>query len=266
MNIIFICLIFIFFFCRKYIFFFIAHLKDNIYYFLKDTYFYFKDKKWKEWNGFGLIFYCGLFGTGKTLSATKYVISMAKKYKLNVISNISLKGIEYTPLTNYHQILNAPPYTIIFIDEISTLWNSRDYKNFPTEVLFQMLQNRKSHIQFISTAQRFEHVDKLLRDVASYVVDCRKFWRFTSNTFYDAYMYERVNGQFLQPVDTVLSFISDSDYNAYDTNEIIDNVKKTEFISNEEILGRRVDTVFNPLKVGAKGTNKRFRNRLKNKK
>ena len=251
---------------RQYVSFFVIHIKDSIFYSMKDCFYYFKEKRWKNWTGFGLIFYCGLFGTGKTLSATKYVITNAKKYKLNVISNITLKGIEYTPLTNYQQILNAPPYTIIFIDEISTLWNSRDYKNFPVEVLFQILQNRKSHIQFIATAQRFEHVDKLMRDVASYVVDCRKLWRCTSNTYYDAYMYERVNGQFLSPVATKLSFITDSDYNAYDTNEIIDNVRKTKFISNDEILNKRVESVYNPLKVAKKGTNRRFRARIGGKK
>lgn len=251
---------------HRYIFFFFAHFKDSILYGVKDIFNYVKYKKWNEWNGFGLIFYTGLFGTGKTLSATKYVIATAKRYNLNVISNISLQGIEYTPLINYQQILDAPAYTIIFIDEISTLWNSRDYKNFPVEVLFQMLQNRKSHIQFISTAQRFEHVDKLLRDVASYVVDCKKLWRFTVNTYYDAYMYERVNGQFLRPVFEKMSFITDLDYSSYDTNEIIDNVKKTNFVSNDEIREKRVENVYNPLKISSKGTNKRFEKRIAGKK
>lgn len=251
---------------RKYVFFFVIHLKDVIYYCVKDVFNYFKCKKWKKWNGYGLIFYTGLFGKGKTLSATKYVISTAKRYKLNVISNISLKGIEYTPLLNYHQILDAEPYTIVFIDEISTLWNSREYKNFPMEVLFQMLQNRKSHLQLIGTAQRFEHIDKLLRDVTSYVVDCNKLWRFTTNTFYDAFMYENVNRQFLRCEFSKLAFITDTDYGAYDTNEIINNVKKTEFISNEEILEKRVESVYNPLKIGVKGTNRKFRRRISNKK
>lgn len=248
---------------RKYIFFFLAHLKDSILYGIKDIFNYVKNKKWRDWNGFGLIFYTGLFGTGKTLSATKYVISTAKRYGLNVISNISLQGIKYTPLINYQQILNAPPYSIIFIDEISTLWNSREYKSFPMEVLFQMLQNRKSHIQFISTAQRFEHVDKLLRDVASYVVDCKKLWRFTINTYYDAYMYERVNGQYLKPVFEKLSFINDTDYAAYDTNEIINNVKKTDFISNDEILNKRIESVYNPLKISVSGLNRKTKKKIK---
>lgn len=251
---------------HKYIFFFLVHFKDSIFYGVKDTFNYFKYQKWKEWNGFGLIFYTGLFGTGKTLSATKYVIATAKRYNLNVISNISLQGIEYTPLFNYQQILDAPAYTIIFIDEISTLWNSREYKSFPVEVLFQLLQNRKSHIQFIATAQRFEHIDKLLRDVASYVVDCQKVWRFTINTFYDAYMYERVNGQFLKPAFEKLSFITDLDYAAYDTNEIIDNIKKIDFVSNDEIRGKRVESLYNPLKISNKGLNRKFRNRIGGKK
>ena len=250
---------------HKYIFFFLVHFKDSIFYGIKDTFNYFKYQKWKEWNGFGLIFYTGLFGTGKTLSATKYVIATAKRYNLNVISNISLQGIEYTPLINYQQILDAPAYTIIFIDEISTLWNSREYKSFPVEVLFRLLQNRKSHIQFIATAQRFEHIDKLLRDVASYVVVCRKLWRFTVNTYYDAYMYERVNGQFLKPAFEKMAFITDLDYAAYDTNEIINNVKKTDFISNDEILNKRIESVYNPLKISVSGLNRKTKKRLKNK-
>jgi len=55
-----------------------------------DAFRYFKEEKWKEWNGFGLRIYTGLFGQGKTLSAANFVISQAKKYNLTVYSNIWL--------------------------------------------------------------------------------------------------------------------------------------------------------------------------------
>ena len=102
----------------------------------------------------------------------------------------------------------------------------------------------------IGTAQRFAHVDKLLRDITYNVIDCNKTWRFQHCTFYDGWDYENCqNPDMLKRVDHEWMFIRNIDYDSYDTSEIIDNTKRTEFISNEEIMNNRGDIVFNELAV-----------------
>lgn len=200
-----------------------------------DLFTYIKERKWKEWDGFGLHCYVGYFGKGKTLLASHYVITQAIQYKLNVYSNIRLIGVPYTPLVNFNQIIDAPGNSIFLIDECSTLFNSRAWKDFPTDLLFQLLQCRKQKKQLILTAQRFAHIDKSIRDITFNVYDCNKYWRLQHVSVYDGWDYENcMNINMLQRVTHKWYFVTNKWYNAYDTSELIDNAKKTDFISNAE--------------------------------
>ena len=220
----------------------------------RDIYNYIKNKGWTVWNGFGLRIYVGLFGTGKTLSAVRYVTNNASRYHLNVLSNIHLNDVSYTPLVNYNQIIDAPPNTIILVDEVSTVFNSRSWKDFNINLLFQLLQCRKQRKQLVCTAQRFAHVDKLLRDITAEVIVCRKWWRVCTNTAYDGWDFENAVAQFTIPMLWRLSYVATNRlYNAYDTEELIDNVKRTEFVSNEDILVSRGVTEVIPEKTTRKG-------------
>lgn len=225
-----------------------------------DFFDYIKNKKWNVWNGFGLNIYVGMFGKGKTLSATKYVIEQANRYKLNVISNIKLNGIEYVPLTNWKQIVDCDGNTIILIDEISTVFNSRNWKDFNINLLFQLLQCRKNKKMIVGTAQRFSHVDKLLRDITYNVIDCNKYWRLLHNDYFDGWDYENCqNPRMLHKVFHCWKFISNKDFKSYDTSEIIDNAKRTDFISNNEIIAARGDVQFNEL--GVSKVSRKFKKR-----
>lgn len=215
-----------------------------------DTFQYLKGRKWKEWNGFGLNAYVGYFGKGKTLCASHYVISQAKRYGLTVYSNIRLNGIEYIPLKNFQQIIDADGNSIFLIDECSTLFNSRQWKDFPVDLLFQLLQCRKQKKQLILTAQRFAHIDKAIRDITFNVYDCSKHWRFQHIQIYDGWDYENcMNIQMLGRVGHSWSFVTNKWYESYDTSELIDNAKKTDFISNEERQIKLGEVVFNDLGV-----------------
>lgn len=220
----------------------------------KDIYEYVKYKQWKVWNGFGLRIYVGMFGTGKTLSAVRYVRNNARKYHLNVLSNIHLTDVPYTPLVNYQQIINAPGNTIVLIDELSTVFNARSWKDFNINLLFQLLQCRKDRKQLVCTAQRFAHVDKLLRDITAEVITCRKYWRVCLNTSYDGWDYENAVAQFTIPALWNLAYVATNDlYHAYDTDEIIDNAKRTEFVSNDAVLASRGVTEVIPERSTRKG-------------
>lgn len=225
-----------------------------------DLYRYFKYREWRNWGGFGLRIYVGMFGTGKSLSAVRYVRANARKYGLNVISNIVLKDIPYTPLVNYKQIIDAPPNTIILIDEVSTVFNARSWKDFNINLLFQLLQCRKNRKQLVCTAQRFGHVDKLLRDITAEVIVCRKNWRVCRNYAYDGADYENTPAQFaIKPLWRLAYSATDDLYHSYDTDEIIDNAKKADFISNEEILQARMPEQVIPDKLSKKGKKLVFR-------
>lgn len=225
-----------------------------------DVYAYFKYRKWQIWSGFGLRIYVGMFGTGKSLSAVNYVRGQARKYGLNVISNIVLKDIEYVPLINYQQIIDAPPNTIVLIDEVSTVFNARSWKDFNINLLFQLLQCRKNRKQLVCTAQRFAHVDKLLRDITAEVIVCKKNWRVCRNYAYDGWDYENTSAQFaIAPLWRYCYVATNTLYESYDTDEIIDNVKKTEFLSNDEILSGRMPDKVLPDKMTRKGKKLVFR-------
>lgn len=219
----------------------IGNLPIIPYYSIKDLIKYIIEKKWKYWQGFGIRMYCGYFGSGKSMLASKFIVDNYNRYGVNVISNIPL-NIPYTPLINKSQIENCPNDTIIFIDECNTLFNARSWKDFPVELIYQLCQNRKKKIMLIMTAPRFHLVDKSIRDVTEHVYECHKsFWRIHVVEIFDGWERENaIDINMMKPLQTFGVFAKDSYYENYDSFAIIDNVKKEEFLSNSEILQNRV--------------------------
>ena len=222
------------------------------YYSVKDTFKYISEREWEKWQGFGIRMFTGYFGTGKSMLASKYICDNYWRFNdsqtpINVISNIPL-AIPYTPLINMQQIIDVEENTIIFIDECNTLFNARSWKDFPVELIYQLCQNRKKKIMLIMTAPRFHLVDKSIRDVTQYVYNCRKpFWRVHTVSVYDGWdMENAVNVNLIKPLKRYGVFARDRFYDNYDSYAIIDNVKKEEFLSKEEILQNRQGIVYNP--------------------
>lgn len=231
---------------------FVLNFHNVILYSPKDIFKYIKNKQWSKWGGFGIRMFCGYFGSGKSMLASKYVCDNYKKYKdsdtpLTILSNIPL-AIPYTELKNINQILEVEENTIIFIDECNTLFNARNWKDFPTELVYQLCQNRKKHIMLLMTAPRFHLVDKSIRDVTQFVYQCvHPFWRFHFVFVYDGWEWENCpNINMLKCKDRYGVFAKDKYYHNYDSFAIIDNVKKEEFLSKEEILSNRAGVVYNP--------------------
>src|SRR5690606_35623240 len=83
-----------------------------------DAYNYIAKKKYKEFNGFGLHIYTGLFGSGKTSSMVRDAYVIAKKYpQVTILSNMELKNFpkhtKVEPLVKFDQIIKAPANTLI---------------------------------------------------------------------------------------------------------------------------------------------------------
>lgn len=237
---------------------------------VKDFYFWIKHKGYNNCPVGALDIYCGYFGSGKTLSLVHKVVGLYEKYdgklvwdskrnkfvtqKICVLSNVDL-AIPHTKLTGLRQIVDmtkiTPPMdeqndtrtvTIVAMDELSVQMNSRSFKdNFNAYFLNTLLCCRHYHISFYGSAQRFQHVDKLMRDVTHTVIQCNKVWRFQLWSSYDAWEMENAtNAEMIKPISSGLWFVRDKDYAAYDTLAVVDNLTKKmeegDMLSEAEII------------------------------
>lgn len=245
--------------------------------------------KYRKWNVFQsgfIICFVGLFGKGKTLASVHYVIEKYKRYnnkriydfdrkkwvtqKVNVLSNVDL-SIPYVKFTGLQQIVDISKVqrdfdlkndtltvTLVLGDEFSVQLNSRQFKtNIDPLFLNTMLTCRHHHISIIYNAQRFGHVDALLRQVTSYVIDCNKVWRVMIHAKYDAWEMENATSPtMIKPRNRYGWFICNKDFQAYDTLACVDNLTKAcengDMLTEEEILslqsnnGSDMDIVKNP--------------------
>lgn len=222
-----------------------------------------------------LIVYTGLFGQGKTLSMVHDVINFYNTYnnkivyddrfnefvkqKVLVISNVDLKTIPYRRFTSLQQLVNIAKWrhvtdrkqhirtvTIACIDELSTCLNSRNYRtNISPAFLNTLLTSRHSQIDRIyGTAQRFQHIDALYRQITSEVIECKKIWRFQLNTIYDAWLLENVPNVLDLPAKEKTGwFVTDQAYAAYDTLQVVKDLQKEcddkNFLPDKEIMDLR---------------------------
>lgn len=217
-----------------------------------------------------LVGYTGLFGKGKTLSAVHRIVGSYRRYngkkvwcprrrrivcqRIHVISNVSL-SIPYERLESLEQVVSAAKsqrdyddehdtltVTLVLGDEFSVQMNSRNFKkNIDPLFLNTILTCRHYYISLYYTAQRFGHVDALLRQVTSYVIDCDKIWRFQRQRYYDAWDLEQATTPALvRPYRQSTWFVRNRDYDAYDTLECVKNLehemKSDGKLSEDEIL------------------------------
>ena len=234
---------------------------------------YIRFQRWNECQTGELVAYVGLFGKGKTLSAVHKVVSMYERYngmmvydrerqmwveqRVKVLSNVAL-DIPYDDFVSLQQVVHCAEkngeydrehetltVTLVLGDEFSVQMNSRNFKsNIDPLFLNTLLTCRHYHISLYYTAQRFGHVDALLRQVTSYVVDCDKLWRFQRQNLYDAWEMENAtNSQLLTPMSRRCWFVTDKDYNAYNTLACVGNLQKSfkegDMMSEDEILALR---------------------------
>ena len=233
----------------------------------------------KEYNVCGtgeLVAYTGLFGKGKTLSVVHRVVSAYHQYdgkpvwcrrrkkmvtqRVKVISNVAL-SVPYEDFVSLEQIVLAAErnqeyddehdtltITLVLGDEFSVQMNSRNFKtNIDPLFLNTILTCRHYYISLYYTAQRFGHVDALLRQVTSYVVECDKLWRFQRQNKFDAWDLENAaNTQMIAPLSRTCWFVRNRDYEAYNTLACVGNLKKSmkagDMMTEEEILKLQQNT------------------------
>jgi hypothetical protein len=174
-----------------------------------------------------------------------------------ILSNVNL-NIPYEALTGLKQIVECATYnrkvddsnntltiTLVLGDEFSVQMNSRSFKtNIDPLFLNTILTCRHHYISLYYTAQRFGHVDALLRQVSSYVIECNKIWRFQRTNYFDAWQLENASSpEMVKSYRRGCWFVSNKDYNAYDTLACVGNLTKSvndgDMMSEHEILQLR---------------------------
>lgn len=233
----------------------------------------------KLFYGWGIHLYTGKFGQGKTCQAVADVYNLCVRYpQLTVLTNIRLLNFPDSTriihLTNVEDILNAPKNTIVLIDEIGTLFNSRDFvggkKSVPKSLFQHLSQCRKRKMMIYGTVQRYNLLDKQIRDISATVRACKcfprhPFSRAMQYTIFDTDEYElyQMNPMY-NPVVIDRSFsIQKNHYRQlYDTSALVQGLLELDYLSDEEILRNRGEdgSIFGELsKSGKKAMRKRKR-------
>lgn len=250
---------------------FLANLLKVLYYAPVDTFFYFAHKKYNDCITGVIVAINGLFGKGKTLTAVHIIVNMymrmnnkrvwcseRKKFvtqKIKIISNVELLNVPYERFESLKQIIYAAEnnhtidmendtktITLVFGDEFSVQMNSRNFKtNIDPLFLNTILTCRHYHIALYYTAQRFGHVDALLRQVTSYCIECNKLWRFQGMDYFDAWQLENAaSPKLVKAYKRKYWFIRNKDFERYNTLATVGNLAKScesgDMITQEQIL------------------------------
>ena len=217
-----------------------------IYWKVKDLFHSFKNRDEKKIHLYGIFGFFGLPGHGKTISMTYELMSLRRKYgnDIYIFTNYGFLE-EDEPFTNWRMLLDTYDKPCVFAwDEVQNEFNSRDFKNFPIELLTLLTQNRKGNGKRIYyTAQRYNRVDKVFRELSFLVGDCRTiFGRYTRVRWFDTEDYEmlqstpNVNMRIkIRPRRTDKFIQTDIIRDNYDSFKMLDSAKSKDYMDRKEI-------------------------------
>ena len=194
---------------------------------------------------YGIRAYVGLYGGGKTISLVSYLERLKKRYGDSIIicTNFYYKNQDFH-LDHWELLLKNYDRPAIFaIDEIQNEFNSRDYKNFPVELMYLLTQNRKGFgKQILYTAQDYETVDKNFRRLTQQVTVCRTYLgRLTRTRTFERLDFEsmintaNIKNKLKHRAKSRFSFVQ-SDYlrEQYDSFQMLETAKSKEYLSRVE--------------------------------
>lgn len=126
----------------------------------------------------GILLYSGGQGSGKTLSAVRYVRRLADLYPdALIVSNIKLNFsdrhiIPYTGFDDLSIMDNGYLGIICFLDEIQVEFSSLESKNIHPSELALISQQRKRRLHIVGTSQQFSRIAKPFREQCNALVEC----------------------------------------------------------------------------------------------
>lgn len=171
----------------------------------------------------GLMVFCGPQGSGKTISAVKYVQQIKQRYpKCLLVSNVDIKGLDILPykgLDSLFNVSNGMQGVIYLIDEIHLEFNSLESRNISIEEMIEFSQQRKQRKHIVGTSQVFMRLAKPLREQIKDVVICNNIGGVLQhNTLIDGEKCTEEGGKFHGSVRKhFFWFHSPELYGSYDT-------------------------------------------------
>lgn len=195
---------------------------------------------------YGIYGFFGLPGYGKTMAMSYELEQLRKKYgdKIYIFTNYYWNGQD-APFTNWKMLLEEYDKPSIFAwDEVQNEFNSRDFKNFPVELLTLLTQNRKGHGKRIYyTAQRWGRVDKVFRELTFKCGQCvTVFNRLTTVKWYDWEDYEQlqttveINRKIkIKPTGKLRFVQNEKIRNSYNSFKMLESAKSKDYLTREEI-------------------------------
>lgn len=143
---------------------------------------------------YGTQVFCGLQGSGKTISMVKTLLDLKSRYpECKVVTNLNLSvPFEYELFGSSEELAdlltrcnNGQKGVIYAIDEIHTYFNSLDSKSIPMYVFTEISQQRKQRKLIIGTSQLFLRMAKPLREQCDTLIMCECFLgKFNRMTVY----------------------------------------------------------------------------------
>lgn len=195
---------------------------------------------------YGIYGYFGLPGRGKTMCMCYELDRLRKKYgnKIYIMTNFNYTGQDFE-FNTWKQLLQEYDRPLVVAwDEIQNVFNSRDFKNFPIQLLTLLTQVRKNNgIRLLYTAQRYHFVDKNFRSLTAGCYDCSTWLgRFTFARMYYPDEYEEKINQVncdkkmkIKAKKTISFIQSEKLRNSYDSFKMLQSAKNREYMTREEI-------------------------------
>ena len=194
---------------------------------------------------YGIFGFFGLPGKGKTMALSWQLNQYREKYgdKVLITTNYNYINQDF-PFTSWKMLLDTYDKPLIVAwDEVQNEFQSRDFKNFPIELLTILTQNRKGNgIQILYTAQRWDRVDKIFRELSHYAIQCSTLaGRLTTLKYYHWEDYMQLNStpavelkMRIRATKKVKFIQTDKLRNSYDSYKMLDTAKNKKYQTAEE--------------------------------
>lgn len=180
---------------------------------------------------YGYYVYGGSYGAGKTLNMVKHAWRLIeyyqKFYKVTVISNMHLNGIDYLPFEYFEDLEYEPEkgeVVIYVIDEGGSIFYSRNCTKSrlnEEDIVLALNQVRKDNKCILISSQRHKQLDVALRRVCNVWYEVNKRWRFSFIECYDGYDLEYGDPAALRPIRRRVEYARDEDRICYRHKEKI---------------------------------------------
>lgn len=191
-----------------------------------------------QFQSFGILLFCGLQGSGKSLSAFDLIYNIVqKKPDVKIISNVPISFhpyIEYRGIETILKTDNGTKGVILFLDEIANQFPSALSKEMSTDWLTVTNMMRKRRLLIIGTTPIFSRLAKPFREQFEYVVLCSQRFKglVQQNYWYRCNVENTIIGDSdtenthnMEFVKTHTFCITKKHVQRYDTAEIVKIVK-----------------------------------------